>query len=342
MKFKDLVLPQSLETDQDTLTETYGRFYAEPFEKGYGHTIGNSLRRILLSSLEGCAITAVKVDKVVHEYSVIKGVKEDVVSILLNLKQLRFKLHTPETEILRLSVKGDKIVRAKDIEGNANVEILTPELPIATLDASGELNMQMWVSRGRGYLAADRQSKENYPADTIMMDALFSPVIKVHYDVENSRVGQVTDYDRLILDVWTDGSVAPGDAIAYSAKILKDSLSIFITFEEEEVAAPVDETVPSTGEAAAPAAVGGSDLDKLRDLLNQPVDIIELSVRASNCLKAAKIRTIGDLVSKRDDELISYKNFGKKSLDEIKERLTELNLSLGMDLSGVVPANKPV
>lgn len=341
MKFKDLMLPQSLETDQDTLTDTYGRFYAEPFEKGYGHTIGNSLRRILLSSLEGCAITAVKIDKVVHEYSVIKGVKEDAVTILLNLKQLRFKLHTQDTEILRLSIKGERVVRAKDIEGNANVEVLTPELPIATLDTNGELNIQMWVSRGRGYISADRQSKENFPADTIMMDALFSPVIKVHYDVENSRVGQVTDYDRLILDVWTDGSVAPGDAIAYSAKILKDSLSIFITFEEEEVEAAAAESGGSTD--ASGAAMGdGSDNDKLRELLHQPVDIIELSVRASNCLKAAKIRTIGDLVSKRDDELIAYKNFGKKSLDEIKERLVELNLSLGMDLSGVLPSAKAV
>ena len=336
MRLKDLVLPQSLEYDPDTLTDTFGRFYAEPFEKGYGHTIGSSIRRILLSSLEGCAITAVKIDKVVHEYSTIKGVREDVVSILLNLKQLRFKLLTPEPEILRLSLKGDRVVRAKDIESNANVEILTPELPIATLDTSGELNMQLWVSRGRGYVTGDRQSRENYPADTLMLDALFSPVIKVHYDVENSRVGQVTDYDRLILDVWTDGSVAPGDAIAYSAKILKDSLSIFITFEEEEVQAP---------EQAAPAAIsagGGTDVDRLRELLNQPVDIIELSVRASNCLKAAKIRSIGDLVSRKDDELISYKNFGKKSLDEIKERLTELNLSLGMDLSGVYQPAKTV
>jgi len=338
MKFKDLMLPQSLETDQDTLTDTYGRFYAEPFEKGYGHTIGNSLRRILLSSLEGCAITAVKIDKIVHEYSVIKGIKEDVVSILLNLKQLRFKLHTPETEILRLTIKGERVVRAKDIEGNANVEVLTPELPIATLDTNGELNMQMWVSKGRGYLSADKQSKENFPADTIMMDALFSPVIKVHYDVENSRVGQVTDYDRLILDVWTDGSVAPGDAIAYSAKILKDSLSIFITFEEEEIEAPSEEA--GAASASSASAGDGSDNDKLRELLNQPVDIIELSVRASNCLKAAKIRTIGDLVSKNDEELIAYKNFGKKSLDEIKERLVELNLSLGMDLSGVATPAK--
>ncbi|OGR89407.1 MAG: DNA-directed RNA polymerase subunit alpha [Elusimicrobia bacterium RIFCSPLOWO2_01_FULL_59_12] len=330
MRLRDLVLPQRLECDQDTLTDTYGRFYAEPFEKGYGHTIGNSLRRILLSSLEGCAITAVKIDKVVHEYSTLKGIREDAISILLNLKQLRFKLQTPEPEILRISVKGEKVVRAKDIEANANVEILTPELPIATLDSNGELNMQMWVVRGRGYVPADRQLRENYPADSMMLDALFSPVIKVHYDVENSRVGQVTDYDRLVLDVWTDGSVAPGDAIAFSAKILKDSLSIFITFEEEEV--------PQTEQ---PAAAGGTvpltpDVERLRELLGQPVDIIELSVRASNCLKAAKIRTIGDLVSRKDDELISYKNFGKKSLDEIKERLTELNLSLGMDVGGLL------
>lgn len=337
MKLKDLVLPENLAFDQDTLTDTYGRFYAEPFEKGYGHTIGNSLTRILLSSLEGCAVTAVKIEKVVHEYSTIKGVREDVVSILLNLKQLRFKLHTPDTEILRLSIKGEKVVRAKDIEANANVEILTPELPIATLDSNGELNLQIWVSRGRGYVPAEKQQKDIYPADTLMMDSLFSPVIKVHYDVENSRVGQVTDYDRLVLDVWTDGSVAPGDAIAYSAKILKDCLSIFITFEEEEVSA-TEEASPAA--AAAPGLTTGADADKLRELLNQPVDIIELSVRASNCLKAAKIRSIGDLVSKTDEELISYKNFGKKSLDEIKERLVELNLSLGMDLTGIVAPAK--
>ncbi len=338
MKLKDLVLPQNLACDQDTLTDTYGRFYAEPFEKGYGHTIGNSLTRILLNSLEGCAITAVKIDNVVHEYSTLKGVREDIINIILNLKQLRFKLHTPEPEILRLSIKGDKVVRAKDIEPNANVEILTPELPIATLDSNGEITMQLWVARGRGYVAADKQQKDSYPADTLMMDSLFSPVIKVHYDVENSRVGQVTDYDRLVLDVWTDGSVAPGDAIAYSAKILKDCLSIFITFEEEEVA--VAEESQSAANSAVAGLSGGADADKLRELLNQPVDIIELSVRASNCLKAAKIRTIGDLVSKKEDELISYKNFGKKSLDEIKERLTELNLSLGMDLTGVVQPAK--
>jgi DNA-directed RNA polymerase subunit alpha len=337
MRLKDLVLPQNLEYDQDTLTDTYGRFYAEPFEKGYGHTIGSSLRRILLSSLEGCAITAVKIEGAVHEYSTLKGVREDIITILLNLKQLRFKLHTPEPEVLRLSVKGERVVRAKDIEPNANVEILTPELPIGTLDTSGELNMQLWVSRGRGYVSADRQVRENYPADTLMLDALFSPVIKVHYDVENSRVGQVTDYDRLLIDVWTDGSVAPGDAIAYSAKILKDCLSIFITFEEEEIAPAPEET--SAAEATA-AAVGAPDVDRLRELLNQPVDIIELSVRANNCLKAAKIRTIGELVSRKDDELLSYKNFGKKSLDEIRERLQELNLSLGMDLTGVYPAAK--
>jgi DNA-directed RNA polymerase subunit alpha len=331
MKLRDLVLPQSLECDQETLTDTFGRFYAEPFEKGYGHTIGNSLRRILLSSLEGCAVAAVKIDKVAHEYSVIKGVREDIVTVLLNLKQLRFKIHTPEPEMLTLSIKGERVVRAKDIEANANVEILTPDLPIATLDSNGEISLQMWVCRGRGYVPSEKQSRENYPADTLMLDALFSPVIKVHYDVENSRVGQITDYDRLILDVWTDGSVAPGDAIGYSAKILKDCLSIFITFEEEEV-----QPAPEQG-AAAPAVPGmpPADADRLRELLNQPVDIIELSVRASNCLKAAKIRTIGDLVSKRDDELISYKNFGKKSLDEIKERLTELSLSLGMDVAAI-------
>src|SRR5579862_252758 len=232
MKLRDLVLPQSLETDQDTLTDTFGRFYAEPFEKGYGHTIGNSLRRILLSSLEGCAITAVKIDKVVHEYSTLKGVREDIITILLNLKQLRFKLHTPEPEVLKLSIKGERVVRAKDIEANANVEILTPDLPIATLDTNGELNMQLWIARGRSYVPAEKQVKENYPADSLMLDALFSPVIKVHYDVENSRVGQITDYDRLILEIWTDGSISPADALIKAAKLLRESLNIFIPDSE--------------------------------------------------------------------------------------------------------------
>lgn len=311
-----LVLPQRLEVDQATLTNTYGRFVAEPFEKGYGHTTGNSLRRILLSSLEGAAVSSVRVKGAMHEFTSLKGVREDVIHILLNLKKLRVKLYGqgPETLVLKIRRQGE--ILARDIEANNQVEILTPDLVIATLDDGADLEIEMEVSKGRGYVSSERLKKEGQPLGTIPLDALFSPVSKVHYEVENARVGQMTDYDKLIVEIWTDGSVTPGDALAYSAKILKDSLSIFITFDEQEVAP-----------AAAP--VRSEESAKMDELLSQPVDIIELSVRASNCLKVAKIKTIGELVSKSEEELLSFKNFGKKSLDEIRDRLKEMGLGLG-------------
>lgn len=311
-----LVLPQRLEIDNATLTDRYGKFIAEPFEKGYGHTIGNSLRRILLSSLEGAAVTSVRIKGALHEFTALKGVREDVIHIILNLKKLRVKLYSQGPETLRLKIRRAGEVYAKDIEPNNQVEILTPDLVIATIDDGAEIDMEIEVSKGRGYIPADRLKKDGQPLGTIPVDALFSPVSKVHYEVENARVGQMTDYDKLLVEVWTDGSVTPGDALAYSAKILKDSLSTFITFDEQEVA-PIQATV-RTEESA-----------KMEELLLQPVEIIELSVRASNCLKVAKIKTIGELVSKSEDELLSYKNFGKKSLDEIRDRLKEMGLNLG-------------
>lgn len=320
-----LVLPQRLEIDNSSLTDQYGRFIAEPFEKGYGHTIGNSLRRILLSSLEGAAVTAVRIKGALHEFTSIKGVREDAIHIILNLKKLRLKLYSQGPETLRLKIRRQGEIYAKDIEANNQVEILTPDLVIATLDDGVELEIEMEVSKGRGYIPAERLKKEGQPLGTIPVDALFSPVSKVHYEVENARVGQMTDYDKLIVEIWTDGSVTPGDALAYSAKILKDSLTTFITFDEEEI--PPVQAVVKTEENA-----------KLEELLSQPVDIIELSVRASNCLKVAKIRTIGELVSKTEDELLSYKNFGKKSLDEIRERLKEMGLNLGQISSQPVSA----
>jgi DNA-directed RNA polymerase subunit alpha len=301
--------------------ESFGRFVAEPFERGYGHTIGHSLKRILLSSLEGSAVTAVRVKGAMHEFSSIKGVREDVMNIILNLRQMRLKLFSPGPEILRLKVKREGEVKAKDIEASSQVEILTPDLVIAHLDAGTELDMEIEVSRGRGYVSADRGRQENQPANTIPVDALFSPVKKVNYNVENARVGQMTDYDKLVFEIWTDGSVIPADALAYAAKILKDSVTTFINFEEKD--------------ESAPAAKAGSDepqSSRVKELLTQPVDIIELSVRASNCLKAAKIKTIGELVSKSEEELLNFKNFGKKSLDEIRDRLKELQLHLGMDI----------
>jgi DNA-directed RNA polymerase subunit alpha len=313
-----LVLPQKLEIDNATLNERYGKFIAEPFERGYGHTVGHSLRRILLSSLEGAAVTAVRIKGAQHEFSSLKGVREDVINIILNLKQMRLKLYSSGPELLHIKVKKEGEVKAKEIEANSNVEILTPDLVLANLDAGGELDMEIEVGRGRGYVPAERLKQEGQPIGTIPVDAMFSPVTKVHYEVENARVGQMTDYDKLVIEIWTDGSVSPGDALAYAAKILKDSLSTFITFEDKEE--------PSV--ASAPATEESS---RLKDLLEQPVDIIELSVRASNCLKAAKIKTIGELVSKTEEELLNFKNFGKKSLDEIRDRLKELDLHLGME-----------
>lgn len=311
-----LILPQRLEIDQTTLNEKYGKFTAEPFERGFGHTIGNSLRRILLSSLEGAAVTSVRVKGAMHEFTSLKGVREDVIHILLNLKKLRVKLYSAGPETLRLKIKRAGEIYAKDIEPNNQVEILTPDLVIATLDSGVEIEIEMEVSKGRGYVPAERLKKDGQPLGTIPLDALFSPVHKVQYEVENARVGQMTDYDKLIFEIWTDGSVTPGDALAYSAKILKDSVTTFITFDEQEVA-PITASI-KTEESA-----------KMEELYSQPVDIIELSVRASNCLKVAKIKTIGELVAKSEDELLSYKNFGKKSLDEIKDRLKEMGLGLG-------------
>jgi len=319
-----LVLPQRLEIDNATLTDHYGRFIAEPFEKGYGHTIGNSLRRILLSSLEGAAVTAVRIKGSLHEFTALKGVREDVIHIILNLKKLRVKLYSAGPETLHLKIRRQGEVLAKDIEPNNQVEILTPDLVIATIDDGVELDMEIEISKGRGYIPADRLKKDGQPLGTIPVDALFSPVSKVHYEVENARVGQMTDYDKLIVEVWTDGSVTPGDALAYSAKILKDSLSTFITFDEQDVA-PIAAQV-HTEESA-----------KMEEMLLQPVEIIELSVRASNCLKVAKIKTIGELVSKSEDELLSYKNFGKKSLDEIRDRLKEMGLNLGRSSGTAAP-----
>jgi len=322
MKYQDLVLPKKIEIDKATLTESYGKFIAEPFERGYGHTLGNSLRRLLLSSIEGAAVTAVRINGAMHEYTTLKGVKEDVLEILLNLKALRFKMYSPGPEKLYLRVsKREGEVRAKDIQLNENVKIVNSEQLIATLDSGGQLEMEIEVSRGRGYLLTEKQKRENLPVGTMLLDVAFSPVKKVHYEVENARVGQIIEYDRLILEIWTDGTVGPVDALAYAAKILRDSASIFIPYEEEEIEKKekvLEETKPLD--------------ERLREILNQSVEIIELSVRVSNCLKNAQIKTIGELVRKSEEELLAYRNFGRKSLEELKMRLKELGLGLGMEV----------
>ncbi len=330
MAYKELILPQKLSVDEKSMSDSYAKFVAEPYERGYGHTVGNALRRVLLSSLEGAAVTAVRIEKATHEYQALPGVKEDVMNILLNLKKLRVKLFSNGPETIYLSVSKEGTVTAKDIQGNANVEVVNKDLVIAHLEAGGKIGMEIEVSKGRGYVPAEELRAQNqWAAGFLPVDALFSPVIKVHYDVENARVGQVTDYDRLILEIWTDGSLNPAEALIQSSKLLRESLNIFIPEEEQaaEAAAGLE------GGSSSEGAVSLAGLDpKLREILNQPIEMIELSSRASNCLKVARIRTIGELVGKRDEELLAVKNFGKKSLDEIKDRLKDMGLSLGMQV----------
>ncbi len=330
MAYKELILPQKLSVDEKSMSDSYAKFVAEPYERGYGHTVGNALRRVLLSSLEGAAVTAVRIEKATHEYQALPGVKEDVMNILLNLKKLRVKLFSNGPETVYLSVSKEGVVTAKDIQGNANVEVVNKDLVIAHLEAGGKIDMEIEVSKGRGYVPAEELRAQNqWAAGFLPVDALFSPVVKVHYDVENARVGQVTDYDRLILEIWTDGSLNPAEALIQSSKLLRESLNIFIP-EEEQTA---DAAAGLSDGAASEGAVSLAGLDpKLREILNQPIEMIELSSRASNCLKVARIRTIGELVGKRDEELLAVKNFGKKSLDEIKDRLKDMGLSLGMQV----------
>ena len=330
MAYKELVLPQKLSVDEKTMSETYAKFVAEPYERGYGHTVGNALRRVLLSSLEGAAVTAVRIEKAAHEYQTINGVKEDVMNVLLNLKKLRVKLFSNGPETVYLQANKEGVVTAGMIQGNSNVEVVNKDLVIAHLEAGGKIDMEIEISKGRGYVPAEELRAQNHwPAGFLPVDALFSPVVKVHYDVENARVGQVTDYDRLILEIWTDGSLNPAEALIQSSKLLRESLNIFIP-EEEQVAAQEGGYVEG---AEGGADLGGMPIDaKLKEILGQPIEMIELSSRASNCLKVARIKTIGELVSKRDEELLAVKNFGKKSLDEIKDRLKDMGLSLGMQV----------
>jgi DNA-directed RNA polymerase subunit alpha len=317
--WKDLIRPKRLEVEKETLTPFYGKFAAEPFERGFGITIGNSLRRILLSSLQGAAITSVKIDGVLHEFSTIPGTKEDVTEIILNLKEVRLKLHTEGPKTIRVKAEGPKVLKAGDIISGDAVEVLNPDHYLATLSRDGKLSMEMLVKMGRGYVSAERNREENQPIGTIPMDAIFSPIKKVNYTVTNARVGQITDYDKLTLEVWTDGSLNPEEAVAHSAKILKEQLSIFVTFEEEE-------------EAEMAYSEDEEEKESFNENLLRSVDELELSVRSANCLKHANIKLIGDLVQKTEAEILATKNFGRKSLNEIKEILSEMGLSLGMKL----------
>lgn len=315
IRTKDFQIPKEVEIEEETHTQNYGRFYAEPFERGFGTTIGNALRRVLLSSITGAAVTSIKIEGVLHEFSTIPGIKEDVTDIVLNIKNLRLKLHTDKTKSIRLRKKGPGDAKAKDIIHDADVEILTPDLHIATLDKEANLDIEMILKIGRGYVPAERNKEEEAAIGVIPVDSIFSPIRKVNVTVENARVGRITDYDKLILDIWTDGSVKPEEALAYASKNLKDHLSIFINFDEAEL------------HSQEPIQEKKADYNK--NLLRN-VNELELSVRAANCLKNANIRTIADLVQKTEIEMLKTKNFGRKSLNEIKEILNKMGLSLGM------------
>lgn len=315
---KDFQLPLRVEVEKDTLSPTFGRFSAEAFERGFGTTIGNSLRRVLLSSLTGSAVTTVKIEGVLHEFSTIPGVTEDVTSIILNVKSLRLALHGDKPKTIRLKKKGPGEAKGVDIVHDADVTILTPDLHIATLDKDASLDMEMVVKHGRGYVPAERNKEEGLPIGVIAVDSIFSPIKRVNFQVENARVGRMTDYDKLTLEIWTDGTISPRDALSTAAGILRDHLDIFIHPEDR------GEARPALGEEELPAEVNSN--------LYRSVNELELSVRAANCLKNANIKTIADLVQKSEAEMLKTKNFGKKSLNEIKEILSEMGLGLGMKL----------
>ena len=315
--WRDLIRPRGLSVDAESTTGTFGKFVAEPLERGFGITLGNALRRVLLSSLQGSAITAIQIEGVEHEFTTISEVAEDVTDIVLNLKEVELNLHTLEPKTLRIEAEGPKEVTAGDLLGDQDVEVLNPGHHICTVSEGGRLRMELAARRGRGYVPAERNKVQGQPIGTIPIDSLFSPVKKVNYQVTNARVGQVTDYDKLTLEVWTNGSISPADAVAFAAKIVKEQLSIFINFDETE---------------EAPGPVGPQEETKLNDNLYRSVDELELSVRSANCLQNANIKSIGDLVQKSEAEMLKTKNFGRKSLKEIREILAEMGLSLGMKL----------
>jgi DNA-directed RNA polymerase subunit alpha len=319
MLWKGFQRPKRLEFERETLTDRFGRFQAQPFERGFGTTIGNAMRRVLLSAIEGAAITAVKIEGVLHEFSPIPGVVEDATDIILNLKQIPFKMHVDQTKPLYLKVDKPGEVKARDIQVDADVEILEPDAHIATVSDGGKLEMEMRMKLGRGYVAADRNFDEDLGIGWIPIDSVHSPVKKVNYLVEAARLGQTTDYEKLTIDVWTDGSITPRDSVSNAAKLVREHLNIFINLEDA-----LDEQQESPAEQPRLAIVSES--------LDKSVDELELSVRSYNCLKNANIRTIRELVQKTEAEMLKTKNFGRKSLNEIKEILTGMGLSLGMRL----------
>jgi len=322
--WRTLIRPRRLETEDDEQTRNYGRFWCEPLERGFGVTLGNALRRVLLSSLQGAAVTTIRIKGVLHEFSTIPGVMEDVADVILNLKEVRLRMHVEGPRTLRVHRSGEGVVRAGDlVSDDSAIEVLNPELRIMTLNPEADVELEVTVGSGKGYRPAEKNKTEEMPIGTIPIDSIFSPVLKVNYTVTPARVGRETDFDRLNIEVWTDGAVSPADAVAFAAKILKDQLTIFINFEE-----PTEAMLPGTEEA-----------EPLNPNLFRSVDELELSVRSANCLQNANIKYIGELVQRTEADMLKTKNFGRKSLNEIKEVLASMGLSLGMTLDNY-PARK--
>ncbi|MEK7274207.1 MAG: DNA-directed RNA polymerase subunit alpha [Candidatus Desantisbacteria bacterium] len=313
---RDLQRPKNVRWEEETLTDTYGKFIAEPFEPGIAVTMGNSLRRMLISYIEGAAVTSVKIEGVLHEFSTLTGMKEDIMDLLMNLKQLCLKIHDGSSHHIFLNVEGERDVVAGDIECPSGVEVVNKDLHLATLDTDGRLIMDIEVNNGYGYVLASENKRDDLPVGTIAIDSFFSPVVKVAYNVEVVRVGQVTNYEKLLLEVWTNGTILPQDAVAYAAKTLKDHLNIFVNFSEVEEK-KIEDSVDKEEE-------------KIKALLRMTVDELELSVRSANCLRSSDLNTIGELITKTEQEMLKTRNFGKKSLTEIKEKLLTYHLTLGM------------
>ncbi|MGA1864735.1 MAG: DNA-directed RNA polymerase subunit alpha [bacterium] len=323
MSYTGLQKPKKIEADPNTLTDTYGEFVVEPFERGFGVTIGNSLRRILLSGLEGAAVTSVKIDGALHEFSTITGVVEDVTEIILNVKKLLLKLHGDEPRIVRIDKEGPCKVNASDIICESHVEILNPENPIAELDKDGKLRMEMEVKKGIGYVPAQLNKSEDKEIGVIPIDSLFSPILKTNFSVEHTRVGQATDFEKIIIQIWTDGSINPGDALAHAARILQDYCSIFVSTSDE---VPVDEL-----EAPQPM----EDVPVFNENLKKTIEELDIPLRAANCLKNADIRTVAELVQRTEGEIMQIKNFGRKSLNSLKGILADMGLHLGLDIKSL-------
>lgn len=319
ISWKTFEMPKKLDCEDASYSKTYGKFIAEPFERGFGSTIGNSLRRILISSIEGSAVTSIKIDGVLHEFSTIPGVLEDVPQIILNIKQLILRSESRTPKILRLKASKKGEITAKNISTDDTVEIINPDLHIATLTKDASFNMELEIGRGRGFVPSERNKKEGQAIGVISVDSIFAPVRRVSYHIENTRVGQITDYDKLILEIWTNGSMEPKDAILYASHILNKHLDVFLKFGQIVVEDEAEEEETKENK-------------ELLDKLKLPVSELELSVRSGNCLREARIKTIGELVTKTEQEMLQYRNFGKKSLQEITEILTGMGLSLGMEI----------